>query len=183
MFPQELAVPGALAVGLFGVALAFAGALLSWRMPRPAFRTIVVGVWAALTVAVVEFLPALGTSRPIYEVAQRLKARQNETIAFWNYRDPSIIFNLGGGVYPVVDPLRGETPLLDSRALASSKPFLCPLTPELLADMSRDPALRIEIVESVSKWDGGTLRHRTVHLVRVALADQALASGPAPTKK
>ena len=183
MFPQELAVPGAIAIGLLGVALACSGALMSWRMPRPAFRTMVIGVWAALAVAVVEFLPALGTSRPIFEIAQRLHARRHETIAFWNYRDPSIIFNLGGGVYPVVDPLRGEAPLLDCRALASSKPFLCPLTPELLADMSGDPALRIEIVESVSKWDGGTLRHRTVHLVRVALADPAVASGPTPTKK
>jgi 4-amino-4-deoxy-L-arabinose transferase-like glycosyltransferase/membrane-associated phospholipid phosphatase len=182
-FPQELAIPGALCIGLLGMALASSGVLLSSRMPRPAFRAMVVGVWASLAIAVVEFLPALGKSRPIYEIAQRLQARKRENIAFWNYRDPSIIFNLGGGVYPVVDPLRGKAPLLDSRALASSKPFLCPMTPELLADMSGDLALRTEIVESVSRWDGATLRDRTVHLVRVSLADPAVATRPTSTKK
>jgi 4-amino-4-deoxy-L-arabinose transferase-like glycosyltransferase len=182
MFPQELAVPGALAIGLFGVALGGSGALLSWRMPRPAFRTLVLGAWGALAIATFEFLPALGSSRPIVEVAKRLDVRRNENIAFWIYRDPSMIFHLGG-VYPVLDPLRGKPPLLDCRALAASKPFLCPMTPELLADMSGDPALRIQVVESISKWDGGTLRHRTIHLVKVELAEANVASRSTLTKK
>jgi 4-amino-4-deoxy-L-arabinose transferase-like glycosyltransferase/membrane-associated phospholipid phosphatase len=182
-FPQELATPGALSVGLFGAAVVGSGVLLTWRMPRPAFRTMAFGAWASLTIAVTEFLPALGSSRPIYEVAHRLKERRAEPIAFWNYRDPSMIFNLGGGVYPIVDPLRGQAPLTDSRHLAAWTPFLCPMTPELYADMSGDRALRLEIVETVSKWDGGNLRPRTVHIVRVAPAEAAVAAQPSAAIK
>jgi len=170
VFPQELAVPGVIAFGLLGVALIGSGLLLGWRMPRPAFRVMVLGVWSALAVATFEFLPALGSSRPIVEVARRLGAHRNETIGFWLYRDPSIIFNLGGGIYPVVDPMAGDPPFLEARALAAWTPFVCPMTPELYLAMNADPALRLQILDTVRGWDGGTLRERTIHLVRVGPA-------------
>jgi 4-amino-4-deoxy-L-arabinose transferase-like glycosyltransferase len=181
IFPQELAVPGMIAIGMFGATVIAAGAMLAWRMPRPAFRTVVVGAWCALAVAAFQFLPRLGNSRPIVEVAKRLEKRKDENIAFWIYRDPSIIFKLGG-VYPVVDPVRGQPPLFDSRRLASSTPFLCPMTPELLADMQKDPMLRPEIVDTVSHWDGGNLRKRTVHLVRVSAAANVAAKQESAVK-
>jgi 4-amino-4-deoxy-L-arabinose transferase-like glycosyltransferase len=183
LFPVEFAVPASLVFALFGIGLILAGLLLAKRMPRAAFRSAVVGIWCAMFLAAVTIIPRVGQSRPIHEVTRRLAEHKNERIGFWIYRDPSIIFNLGGGVYPVVDPFRFTAPLVETRALASLQPFLCPLTPELLAEVRRDPALRSEVVETINKWDGGTLRNRTIHLVRICTPASAMAQNREPRFK
>src|SRR5439155_14012739 len=76
LFPPALAAPAAVSVVMFGAALMGAGLLLVWRLPRPAFRTVVCGLWAAFVVGTTTFLPAFGRARPIHDVADRLRAHQ-----------------------------------------------------------------------------------------------------------
>jgi 4-amino-4-deoxy-L-arabinose transferase-like glycosyltransferase/membrane-associated phospholipid phosphatase len=176
-YPQFLAIPGAIAVGLFGVGSLTAGWFLARRNFRTAFQVTAASLAVGLAVACHSFLPLLGHSRPILEVARRLEEHKHDRIAFWMYRDPSLIFNLNG-IFPVVDPLRVAPAFEDSRKLASEGSFLCPMTPEQFRMMSADSQLDLRIHECIERWDGSILKNRTVYLVRVSRRMESMASRP-----
>lgn len=167
-FPSHAAVPAGIVVLVLGGGLAVAGILVRQLRLQRAFVVLTSTLAASMIVASCQLLPALGKERAVLHVAERMKQLEDEyPLALWLYRDPSIVYNLGRPL-PVVDSMRSEPIFSDSlRLAAESGPFVCPMTPEHLQWMSQDGALKLEIVDTLERWDLKGLQERSIHFVKV----------------
>jgi 4-amino-4-deoxy-L-arabinose transferase-like glycosyltransferase/membrane-associated phospholipid phosphatase len=168
LLPASLAIAVVVTLLVGGLGLAMAGGLFSTGHFREAVYVQMAAGAVMITLAGGLVLPRVHSSQVILEVADRLRELgEDEVIALWYYRDPSLIYNMRRQV-KVIDPLREKPPLLDARALAREEGmFVCPVLPPQLVSMQSDPELSVRVRETLSKWDVQGLRERQVHLVEV----------------
>lgn len=175
MLPAPAAVPMAVVGITLGVGLVCAGLLIREHRLRHGFVLTAGTLAVSMFVAGLQLFPALGEERVIVKVADRLREyKAKGVVALWHYCDPSLIYNVGGPL-KLVDTLQDDPlfPQAHDLALQHGR-FVCPLKPEHLATMARDPHLKLEVVESISAFDLNGLKIRTIHLVAIQPAEPTL---------
>ncbi|MFO0947482.1 MAG: glycosyltransferase family 39 protein [Planctomycetota bacterium] len=187
MLPAPAALPMAVVGITLGVGFICAGILLREHHLRNGFMLAAGTLAVCLFVAGLQLFPALGQERVIVKVADRLREYKSKgAVALWHYCDPSLIYNVGGPLL-IVDELQDDPLFPQAYDLArQAGRFICPLKPEHLATMARDPHLKLEVVESISAFDLHGFRIRTVHLVAIQPADgtvHTVAKPESPTSR
>lgn len=169
VFGRDIRVAVAVVGVLFGGGLCFAGELLAKRRPRYAFWTLACTLSAAWIVVGKNLAPVVSEHRIVVELAERLRdlRADGQSIALWQFREPSLIYNLNSLV-PVVDPMRTEPSFDDSIAYAQKTGgFICPMTPTEFAFMEKEPRLTVRLLDELPGMDVTGTHFRTIQLVEV----------------
>lgn len=176
-FSRDAKAPLVVAGILFGGGICVAAELLSRHRARYAFVAacaslascwIVIGAW---------LVPAIGTSRLTYLLADRLAIERDrgKPLGLWQFREPSLVYNLKGPV-KVVDPMDNAPYLKESLEYAlRTGGFVCPVTTPELQSMRTDPKLRLRVIDELAGIDVTGCKCRTISIVEVRPATAQIA--------
>ena len=183
VLPQKIGVPLGITAGIGGLGLILAGRLLRDGRYRLAFITQTAVGTLTVILAGAQVLPPLHSSQIIIEVANRLreKSEAGQSVALWQYRNPSLVYNVGRPL-AILDELRAFPPFEDARRFAQEHgPFYCPMTKEEMSFLAVDPALTFKVVETFEAWDLRIFGDRDVNIIEIRPA--SVASTPAKTQE
>ena len=172
MLPADMAVATTIVGLVLGLGMLLTGMLVRQRRCYRAFVVQAGTMAVAMLVAGHGLTPILGQHRLIVQVARHLESgAQSAPVALWLYRDPSLIYNCRRSL-PIVDPIQIEPIFRDSLAFALRHGrFLCPMTPDQLEFMSKDPSLDLKVAKTVRGWDLNGMKERQVHLVSIGTSE------------